>query len=98
MRERLACHHFFPGTPGAVRGSRRCKNDAVGYQAAAFRPKFLLVLRIESQFSEAGEGSGPAELVVVFATVHGFLDVIAHGERIDILEQIETTVNIIALP
>ena len=43
------------------------KNDTVSCQAATFRPKVLLILSLEAQFAEAGEGNSPPELVVVTA-------------------------------
>ena len=52
------------------------KNDAIGNQPTAFRPEILLVLGLETEFAEAGERDGTAELVIVFAPVQRLLDML----------------------
>jgi len=45
------------------------KDDAVGDQAAAFRPKLLVKLGFEAELAETNVGDRAAQLVVVFAPV-----------------------------
>jgi len=60
-----------PGKDGSV-----VQNNAVGKQAATFRPEVLLILGFEAKLAETGIGNGTAQLLVVFAPVQGFLDVL----------------------
>ena len=61
-----------PGKNGGV-----VKNDAVGNQAAAFRPEILLILGFEAKLAEAGEGDGTTQLMIVLAPVQRLLDMLA---------------------
>ena len=45
------------------------EDDAIGDQAAAFRPEFWLVLGLETEFAAAGVGDGAPQLVIVFAPI-----------------------------
>jgi hypothetical protein len=56
------------------------KDDAVGDQAAAFRPQVLFILGLETELTEAGEGYRSSQLVGVFSPVDRFLDVLNQGQ------------------
>ena len=52
------------------------KDDAVGDQAAAFRPQLLLILQLEAELAETGVGDRSAQLVVILTPVQSLLNVL----------------------
>ena len=74
------------------------KDDAVGDQAAAFRPQVLFIFGLEAELAEAGEGYRSSQLVVVFSPVDRFLDVLTQGRGVNIVKQIEAAVDAVVFP
>jgi hypothetical protein len=74
------------------------KNDAIGNQAAAFRPEILLLLGLKTEFTEAGERDCTTELMIILTPVKGFLDMLSQCRRVNIVEQVKAAVNAVILP
>src|SRR5260370_41247773 len=65
------------------------KDDAVGDQAAAFRPQVLFIFGLEAELAGAGEGYRSSQLVEVFSPVARFLDVLTQGRGVIIVNRME---------
>ncbi len=78
--------------------SRIVVNDAIRNQSTAFIPDQLFTFSLEPQGAKIGIRNCSVQLMIAFSAIHSPLDILPQGQRIDIVEEVERTENIIQLP
>ena len=78
--------------------SRVVVNDAIRNQSTTFTPDQLFAFSLEPQGAKISIGNCSTQLMIALPAIHGLLDIMPQGQGIDIVEEIERTVNIIQLP